>query len=97
MAALNRVRSAVFNALHELVKQRLSDQHRDEWVSSYIHSGPGSAFHRASDIRGIYEDSAPPISSAMKPSARMFLVSVRGIVKRGVEKSGGHFEGANVA
>jgi hypothetical protein len=43
------------------------------------------------EIRRIYEDSAPPISSAMKPSARAFLTAVIGIVKNGVEKSGGHF------
>ena len=92
MAALNPVRSAVFNALHELVKERLSDQHRNDWVSAYVHSGPGSASRRAGDIRRIYEDSAPPISSAMKPPARAFLAEVIGIVKSGVEKSGGHFE-----
>jgi hypothetical protein len=92
MAALNPVRSAVFNALHELVKARLSDQHREDWLSAYTRSGPGSAFRRAGEIRRIYEDSAPPISSAMKPSARAFLAEVVGIVKSGVEKSGGHFE-----
>jgi len=92
VAALNPVRSAVFNALHELVKERLSDQHRDDWVGAFVHSGPGSAFRRAGDIRRIYEDSAPPISSAMKPLARAFLAKVIGIVKGGVEKSGGHFE-----
>jgi hypothetical protein len=43
-------------------------------------------------VRRIYEDSAPPISSAMKPQARAFLTDVVGIVKTAVEKSGGHFE-----
>jgi len=97
MAALNPARSAVFNALHELVKERLSEQRRDDWVSAYIHSGQGSAFRRAGDIRSIYEDSAPPISSAMKPPARAFLTEVIGIVKDGVEKSGGHFEVSKAA
>jgi hypothetical protein len=97
MAAINPVRSAVFNALHELVKVRLTDQHRDDWVSAYVHSGPGSAFRRAGEIRRIYEDSAPPISSAMKPIARAFLTEVVSIVKNGVEKSGGHFEVSKAA
>lgn len=92
MAALNPVRSAVFGALHELVKARLADQHRSDWLTAYTHSGRGSAFRRAGEIRRIYEDSAPPISSAMKPPARAFLADVVGIVKSAVEKSGGYFE-----
>ena len=93
MAALNPVRSAVFNALHDLVKDRLADRHRDDWLSAYTYSGRGSGSRRAGEIRRIYEDSAPPISSAMKPPARAFLADVIGIVRVGVEKSGGHFEG----
>ena len=92
MAALNPVRSAVFNALHELVKERLADRHREDWLSAYTYSGPGSGSRRAGEIRRIYEDSAPPISSAMKPPARAFLADVVGIVRSAVEKSGGHFE-----
>lgn len=92
MAALNPVRSGVFNALHELVKDRLSDQHRSDWMNAYTDSGYGSGSRRANVIRRIYEDSAPPISSAMKPQARAFLIGVIGIVKDAVEKSGGHFE-----
>jgi hypothetical protein len=57
------------------VKARLSDQHREDWLSAYTRSGPGSAFRRAGEIRRIYEDSAPPISSAMKPPARYALIA----------------------
>lgn len=92
MAALNPVRSGVFNALHELVKERLADQHRNDWMNAYTDSGYGSGSRRANSIRRIYEDSAPPISSAMKPEARAFVTEVVGIVKGAVEKSGGHFE-----
>jgi hypothetical protein len=97
MAALNPVRSAVFNALHELVKNRLADQRRGDWLNAYTYSGPGSGSRRAGEIRRIYEDSAPPISSAMKPPARAFLGEVVGIVKGAVEKSGGHFEVSKAA
>jgi hypothetical protein len=90
--ALNPARNAVFEALHDLVKERLSDQHRSDWLNSYAHSGKGSAMLRSVDIRRIYEDSAPPISSAMRPPARAFLNEVIGIVKNSVEKSGGRFE-----
>jgi len=92
MAALNPVRSAVFNALHELVRERLADRHRTDWLSAYAYSGYGSGSRRAGEIRRIYEDSAPPISSAMKPPARAFLADVVEIVRVGVEKAGGHFE-----
>ena len=92
MAALNPVRSAVFNALHELVKGRLADQHRDDWLNAYTYSGPGSGSRRAGEIRRIYEDSAPPISSAMKPLARAFLAEVVSIVRAAVDKAGGRFE-----
>ena len=97
MAALNPVRSAVFKALHELAKERLSVQHRGDWMKAYADSGYGSGSRRAGEIRRIYEDSAPPISSAMKPQARAFLNEVVGIVKTAVGKSGGHFEVPNAA
>lgn len=92
MAALNPVRSGVFNALHDLVRVRLGDQHRGDWMNAYTYSGYGSGLRRASEIRRIYEDTAPPISSAMKSQARVFLTEVVGIVKAAVEKSGGLFE-----
>jgi hypothetical protein len=91
-AALNPVRAAVFAALHDLVKQRLSDRHRGDWRSAYTLSGRGSDLRRAGEIRRIYEESAPPISSAVKPRAREFLTEVINIVKRSVDKAGGHFE-----
>lgn len=47
---------------------------------------------RSVEIRWIYEDSAPPISSAMRPGARAFLAAVIGIVKSAVKSSGGRFE-----
>lgn len=92
MAALNPVRNAVFSGLHDLVKERLSDRHRSDWITAYNYSERGSAFRRAREIQRIYEDSAPPISSVMRPSAREFLIEVLGIVKNGVERFGGHFE-----
>ena len=91
-AALNPVRSAVFAGLHELVQERLAERHRGDWHTAYAQSGRGSGLRRSGEIRRIYEESAPPISSAMKPLAREFLTEVIKIVKLGVEKSGGHFE-----
>jgi hypothetical protein len=89
---LSTLYEALCSTRSMIVKDRLADQHRSDWLTAYTFSGPGSVFHRAGQIRRIYEDSAPLISSAMKPSARVFLAEVVGIVKRAVEKSGGHFE-----
>ena len=79
-AALNPVRAAVFAALHDLVKDRLAERHRADWQTAYTQSGRGSGLRRAGEIRRIYEESAPPISSAMKPLARAFLAEVVTIV-----------------
>lgn len=91
-AALNPVRAAVFAALHDLAKERLGERHRSDWQTAFSRSRRGSGLRRAGEIRRIYEESAPPISSAMKPLAREFLTEVINIVKRGVDKAGGHFE-----
>jgi hypothetical protein len=97
MTALNPVRGAVFAALHELVKARLADSHRVDWLGAYNQSGYGSGVRRAAEIRRIYETSAPPISSAMNPQARTFLNEVIGIVKGAVETAGGEFDIAKAA
>jgi hypothetical protein len=96
-AALNPVRKAVFDGLHDLATQRLGQRHREDWQTAYKEKGRGSGLRRSGEIRRIYEESAPPISSAMKPLAREFLTEVVNIVQRGVEKSGGHFEVSKAA
>jgi hypothetical protein len=61
-------------------------------MNAYTYSGYGSGSRRAGEIRRIYEDTAPPISSAMKPQARALLTEFVSIVEAAVRKSGGHFE-----
>jgi hypothetical protein len=68
-----------------------SDSNGARWTA-YGREDQAKLVAGAGEIRRIYEDSAPPISSAMKPPARAFLADVVGIVKSGVEKAGGHFE-----
>lgn len=91
-AALNPVRNNVFTKLHDLVKARLDEQRRQEWQTAYARSGKGSGRLRASDVRGIFEEAAPQISSTMPSTAREFLTFVVGIVRDGIEKAGGQFE-----
>ena len=93
--ALNRVRNAIFSALHTLVTERLGQQHRKEWMSAYTVSGEGSGLRRAGQIRRIYEESAPPISASMQPAARAFLTDVFRIVDEAAKEAGGKFSGPN--
>lgn len=97
IAAVNSVRNVVFSARHTLVTDRLGEQHRSEWMSAYGFSGTGSGLRRAGEIRRIYEESAPPISSSMQPAARAFLTEVIRIVREAVEKSAGRFDVAQAA
>ncbi len=58
-AALNKVRAAVFAALHDLAKGRLRKRHRGDWQSTYTLSGRGSSLRRAGgryDVRLLLAD-----------------------------------------
>ena len=90
--ALALVRKMVFDALHELVEERLSDEHRPDWQTAYGFSGGGSGHRRAEEIDRIYEEAAPAISSAMSGPARKFLHNLHRIVREAVETAGGQFE-----
>jgi energy-coupling factor transporter ATP-binding protein EcfA2 len=90
-AALAGVRQTVFAALHDMAEIRMKQAHLSDWSAAYEHSGPRSSYRRADEIERIYEESAPPISSAMSHSARTFLHALHNIVRESVEKSGGQF------
>jgi hypothetical protein len=59
MSALNPVRGGVFNALHELVKERLADRHRSDWMDACTYSGHGSGSRRRRDPPPIRGQRAP--------------------------------------
>jgi hypothetical protein len=91
-AALAFVRKMVFDALHDLAEERLSDVHRPDWQTAYGFSGRGSGHRRAEEIDRIYEEAAPAMSSAMSGPARQFLHNLHRIVREAVEAAGGQFE-----
>ena len=91
-AALATVRNAVFNALHDLAEDRLSDKRHSDWQTAYGHAGKWSSYRRADEIERIYEEAAPAISSAISGPAREFLHSLHRIVREAVEGTGGRFE-----
>ena len=92
-AALAFVRKIVFDALHDLAEERLSDEHRPDWQTAYEFSGRGSGHRRAEEIDRIYEEATPAISSAMSGPARQFMHNLHRIVRPGLfEAAGGQFE-----
>ncbi|MCF7992860.1 MAG: hypothetical protein K9M02_20665 [Thiohalocapsa sp.] len=91
-AALAAIRKAVFTALHDLAEARLLDRHRPDWRNAFDFSGSGSSYRRAEEIEHIYEEAAPPISSAMSEPARVFLHSLHQLVRTAVEGADGRFQ-----
>lgn len=90
-AALSTIRKAVFASLHELAELRLAELHRNNWTTAYEHSGTGSSYRRADEIKSIYEEAAPLISSAVSEPARAFLHTLHKLVREAVISSGGAF------
>lgn len=91
-AALDRIRRSVSQAFHELAERRLALEHRDDWRTAYSYRRKGSALKRAEKVRDIYEEGAPPISSAMPITAQQFLDEIIGIVTSAVTDAGGMLE-----
>jgi hypothetical protein len=91
MAGLGPVQQAVYKALHGVAGQRLTDYHRQDWQTAYHFAGKGSGQRRSEEIRNIYEDAAPPISSSMSLDARRFLEEILQIVRDAVIQAGGRF------
>ena len=96
-ASLDRIRRFVSQELHRLVQGRLADKPRSEWREAYRFQSKGSALQRAEKVKGIYQTSAPQISSAMMKPAREFLDEVKTIVAAAVEASGGQIRWSNAA
>lgn len=89
--ALATIRKTVFVALHDLAEERLADLHRADWSTAYDYAGSGSSYRRADEIRTIYEQAAPVISSAMSEPARDFLHRLHAIVRKAITEAGGRF------
>jgi hypothetical protein len=87
--AIAQVRRVVSAAMHEMAVRRLVQNHLAQWRTAYNFSGPGSTFHRARTIEGIYGDAAPVPDAVMPPPSKEFLLEVRHLVTAAIEASGG--------
>lgn len=90
--AISIVRQKVYAKLHQILSQRVVDEHLAEWREAWNHSGKGSSTKRALNIRSIYEMAAPVPSTVNKTPALNFLSEIRTMVISSIEESGGKVE-----
>jgi hypothetical protein len=95
--AIASIRRGVFASLHNFVADRLVEQHLSDWRTAFDHSGRGSTFIRAREIRDIYETAAPVPGIVVTQISVQFLKEIRNMVHQAVEQSGGQLELAAVA
>lgn len=91
--AIGRIKTAVFDKLHDLARKRLLEEHLKEWIQAYDLRGKGSTFERANSIVGILEEAAPIPSEIPRARTRAFLDEVRRLVADAVESAGGKLRG----
>ena len=85
--ATERVAQEVYSALHNLLAERFSQEHLNEWVAAYAYRGAGSTRLRARDIRGIYESASPILAEAPHPDASSFLDAIRDLFREAAPKA----------
>ena len=88
-AAMNRIRSEVYSALHSFVEERVVDQRLDDWGQAFAYAGRGSAKERAQELHEIYGEAAPVPGIELSEAASEFLAGVRTLVIRAIRKGGG--------
>jgi len=91
--AIARVKQEVYSRLHNLVKNRLFQDHLNDWGVAYAHRSYGSTHTRARDIRNIYEVSAPVPGETPAPEANNFLDIVRNLFREACEVAGARVVG----
>lgn len=93
LAAIDTIRRALYEELHDFARARLLDGKLPEWLAAYNFRGYGSASRRATTIRTIYAAAAPIPNETPGPDGNEFLFAMRDLVKDAVENNGGHVSG----
>ncbi len=88
-AAIARIRSEVYTALHSFAMERIVEQHLGEWGQAFEYAGRGSSYERAQELREIYGEAAPIPGIELSDVASEFLASVRKLVIRAIREGGG--------
>lgn len=87
--AIDIVRKEVFQSLHSLAMERIIQEHLVDWSRAFEHSGRGSSYDRARDVRNIYQTAAPVPGIELTPQSSAFLSNVRELVFDAIENAGG--------
>jgi hypothetical protein len=69
--------------------ERLIQEHLIDWSRAFEHSGRGSSYDRARDVRNIYQTAAPVPGIELTPQSSAFLRNVRELVFDAIENAGG--------
>ena len=88
-AAIARIRSEVYTALHSFAMERIVERHLTEWAQAYDYAGRGSASERAQELRDIYGEAAPVPGIERSEVASAFLAGMRKLVVRAIREGGG--------
>ena len=88
-AAIARIRSEVYTALHSFAMERIVEQHLAEWGRAFGYAGRGSSYERAQQLRTIYGEAAPVPGIELSEAASEFLARVRQLVIRAIRDGGG--------
>ena len=89
VAAIGRIRTKVYTALHSFAMERIVEHHLADWAQAYDYAGRGSSYDRASELRGIYAEAAPVPGVEFPEVASAFLGGVRQLVCRAIHEGGG--------
>ena len=88
-AAIARIRSEVYTALHSFTMERIIEHHLHKWVQAYHCAGQGSSYERAQQLHEIYGEAAPIPGIELSEVASEFLTGVRKLVFRAIREAGG--------
>jgi GTPase Era involved in 16S rRNA processing len=93
LAAIDIIRRALYDGLHDFARDRILDGKLPEWLAAYSHRGYGSTSRRASDIRAIYASAAPIPNETPGPDSNAFLFAIRELVANAIKTHGGEVRG----
>ncbi len=88
-AVISTIRQSVYDALHDISRERIITKQLSEWRTAFSYKGAGSTSRRSLDIRNIYEMAAPVPSAVMTEAATEFLEKAKTIVRVAVKENGG--------
>lgn len=88
-SVISTIRQSVYDALHEISRDRIITSQLNDWRAAYAYRGAGSTSRRSLEIRSIYETAAPVPSAVMTEASAKFLDNAKAIVATAIQENGG--------